>query len=94
MLHADWLAMAKHVHRTDFSTVLPSGQIRTWAIVRVIKAETSWTWREGDPPLALCEYEWSALFGGSIDTGRNFLTVPMQLFRCIRVVVNVDGGLL
>jgi len=31
-----------------------------------------------------------AFFGGSIDIDGNPLTVPMQLFRCIRIVVNID----
>jgi len=81
------------VHRPDFSAVLSGSQVGTRSIVRVIEAEPSRAWREGDPPLALRRNKWSAFFGSSIHIDGNLLTVPMQLFRRIRVVVNVNRDL-
>jgi hypothetical protein len=53
----------------------------------VIETESSRAWREADAPLAVRKNEWRAFLGRSIDVNGNFLTVPMQLFRCIRIVV-------
>jgi hypothetical protein len=79
-----------NVNRPNFSAVLPGGQIGTRAIVSVVEPEPGRTWREGDAPPAVRRNERGAFLGGSIDVDRNFLTVPMQLFRCVRILVNFD----
>ena len=78
------------VHRPNFSAVLSGGQIGPRAIMRMIKPEPGRAWREGDAPLPVSGNERRAFFGGSIDIAGNLLTVPMQLFRYIRIVVNID----
>src|SRR6266436_4735018 len=88
-----WFLSRFDVHRPDFSAVLPGSQVGTRAIVCVIEAEPSRARRKHHPPFATCQNKGGAFFGGAVHIDGNLLTVPMQLFRSSRVVVNVDTDL-
>ena len=77
------------VHGPNFAAVLSSGEVRTRAVMRVIKAEARWPGREHDPPLAMRRNERRAFLGRSVHVRRYHLAVPMQLLRRVRVVEHV-----
>ena len=81
------------VDRSDLAAVLSGSKICSGAIVCVIEAETRRARPERDPPPAPGRNKWRAFFGGSIHIYRNLLTVPVQLLRSVRVIVNIDGDL-
>jgi hypothetical protein len=60
----------------------------------VIETETRGTRRKREPAHVVRGNIWRSFFGGAIDIIRDELSVPVQLFRRVRVVVDVDGGLL
>src|ERR1700686_2316164 len=74
------------VQRPNFTAVLSGGQVRTRAVMRVIRAEARWSRCEYDPSLAMRRNERSAFLGRSVHLSRYHLAVPMQLLRRVRVV--------
>ncbi len=84
------LAPGLDVDRPDLAAVLAGVQIRLGAHVTVIKAQASWPGGEGDAPRAASGDEWRALFRRAVDVHRNLLAVPMQLFRGVGIVLDID----
>ncbi len=59
----------------------------------MVEAETRWLGDKGNPAAAVRRDEWGTLLGRSIDFGRNQLPVPVELFGCVGLVMNVDCDL-
>ncbi len=79
-----------YVNRPDLAAVLPSVEIGAGTIVRVIEPQACRIWCERNPAFPVGGNKGRTFLGGAVHVDRNFLTMPMQLFRRIRIVVNVD----
>ena len=82
------------VHRTHQPAVLSCTQVRPGADVGVIEAKSRRPRHKRNAAAAMGSDERRAFLRGSIHIGRNELPVPVQLFRPVGLVVNVDGHLL
>ena len=80
-----------NVNGSNLSAVLARSEIRARAIVGVVKTQTCWARRERDDALAVRGNKGRTFLGGPIHSGRNFLPVPVKLFRRIGVVEDRDG---
>ena len=78
------------VNRPHQAAILPCGEIRPGTNVRVIEAKARWPRLEGDAAAAVRWDEWRALFGCSVYFGRHELSMPVQLLRRVRVVMDLD----
>ena len=82
------------VDGANLAAVLARAEVGSAAGMGVIEAEPGGARGEGDAAAAMRRDEGCAFFGGSVDVGRDGLAVPVELFRRIGVVVDVDGDLL
>lgn len=82
------------VDQADLAAVEPSREIGAGREMGVIKAAPRWARREGDAPRAMGRDERRALFRGPVYVSRQELPVPMQLFRRVGVVVDIDNDAL
>jgi hypothetical protein len=65
-------------------------EISTRPIVRVVETETGGTRDEGDAPHSVRWDERRSFLRSAIHIRRNELSMPMQLFWGIRVIVHLD----
>src|ERR1700674_762958 len=80
-----------YVNQPDLAAVLSCVEIGTRPIMRVIETQTRRTRSECDAPhSARCD-EGRSFLRRSVDIRRNELSVPMQLFWCVRVIVHFEG---
>src|ERR1700733_4860837 len=78
------------VHGADLTAVLSSRKVRACSSVRVIKAKACWLGDKHDPALSMSGNKGRALLGCAIHICRHLLAMPVQLFRYICVVVDID----
>ena len=91
---AAWIFLLLDVNRPNLAAVLPRCKIGPGAIVRMIEAQTGRIRRERDAALAMCRDVRRSFLGSAIDVGRDFLAMPMQLFRRIGLIQDVHRHLL
>src|ERR1700681_183446 len=84
------LMLGFYVNRPDLTAVLSGVEIGAGTIVCVISPQACRIWRERNPAFAVRGNKGRTFLGGAVHIDRNLLTMPMQLFRRIRIVVNVD----
>ena len=78
------------VHLSDLTTVLSCVQIRTSPVVRIIKAKACRPWGKRNAAHSMRGNKWWLFFRRAIQIWRNELSVPMQLFWRVWVVVNLN----
>src|SRR4029077_18342074 len=83
-----------YVHRPHLSAVLSSREICAGAVVGVIESQACRSGREHNAALAMRRNKRRSLLGGSVNVGRDLLTMPMKLLRRIGVIEQVDCDLL
>src|SRR5215472_3692882 len=88
------LMLRLNVNMSNLAGVLAGRKIRTSTIVGVIEAIPRGPGYERDTPLPMGGNIRGAFLGGPVHLDRNELPMPMQLFRGICVVLEVDGHLL
>src|SRR5271165_2716561 len=79
-----------NVNRSHQPAILARRQIRPGAHVRVIKAKARRLLHKGDASAPVGRDERRALFGCSIDICGDELSVPMELLRRVRLVVDLN----
>jgi hypothetical protein len=80
-----------NVNWSCLRAVLPRVEIGGRAIVRVIETETGRPRRERNAAHSVCRDEGRPFFLCAVNIRRDELPVPVELLRCVRIVVHVDG---
>ena len=89
-----WIALRFDVYGTDQAAVLTSAQVGFRTHMGVVKAIPGRFWNKRNAAASVGRNEGSAFFCRSIHIRGNKLAVPMQLFRPVRLVMNVYDHLL
>src|SRR5712692_10976619 len=79
---------------SDLAAVLSGVKIAARAVVCVIETETGRSRSEHDTAHSVRRDEGRPFFRRAIHVRRNKLSVPVQLLRSVRVVVNVNDNLM
>lgn len=78
------------IDRASLTVVEPGREIDAGSKMGMIEAQSGGAGRERDAAHAMRRDERGFLFRRAIHFGRHELPVPMQLFRCVGVVMDVD----